>query len=48
MIVGFNLNQLISILHVVNLYDSFTIYSQSLKGLTWKKYKSSYILGQRE
>jgi hypothetical protein len=33
--------------YIVNLYGFFTIYGQSLKGLTWRKYKNSYIMGRR-
>jgi len=45
MIVGFVMNKLISFSYC---YDFLTIYSQSLKGLTWNKPKSSYIMGQRD
>jgi len=39
------MNKLISFSYC---YDFLTIYSQSLKGLTWNKPKSSYIMGQRD
>ena len=37
------MNKLISLLLCQSLYF-FTIYDQSLKGLTWRKPKNSYIL----
>ena len=42
MIVGFNTNKLITFM--LSIFIFFTIYSQSLKGLTWRKYKNRYIL----